>query len=344
MRLRLRVPFIALLAVSTLAVVPAVAQETTDKSIVTTEVTFTVKNTNRSKLPCPTDGQTYRLNGTLVMPAAKPTGVTVWLHNGIGNKNTFLVPIRNYHFGNEMAKLGHATVALNMLGNGDSDKPADGNMVCPGSDADVVYQAMEQLRTGNYEGSPHPSFEKVAVGGFSLGAWIAELIGVSFPHVDGIIPIGGSFGVLHPDAAVMVANSAMRDCHTVPYYIKIFTPQQRTHWAFYAPNSDADVIKWMEENAYTAEPCGVWEHLPASTAAVDALGPATNPDLKVLVVLGDKDLILPPPNGHLQVARFSNSHDVSLMTMPNTGHAVLLERNAPIFRDQLHDWMAQRGL
>jgi pimeloyl-ACP methyl ester carboxylesterase len=344
MRLRLRLPLIALLAVSTIAVVPAVAQEPADPSIVTTEVTFTVRNTNHSKLACPSDGQTYKLNGTLVTPAATPKGVTVWLHNGIGNKNTFLVPIRNYHFANEMAKLGHASVALNMLGDGESDKPADGKMVCPGSDADVVYQAMEQLRTGAYEGTPHPAFEKVAVGGFSLGAWIAELIGVSFPNVDGIIPIGGSFGVLHPEAVVEVGNSAMRDCNTEPYYIKIFRPERRTHWAFYAPNADRDVIEYMEDHAYDAEPCGVWQHLPGSTFAVDVLGPAANPDLKVLVVLGDKDLILPPPNGHLQTARFINAHDVSLMTMPNTGHAVLLERNAPVFRSQLHDWLAQRGL
>jgi pimeloyl-ACP methyl ester carboxylesterase len=343
MRLRLRVPLIALVAVTALAVVPAVAEETSAPSIVSTEVAFTVQNTNHSKLECPSDGKTYTIRGTLTTPTPTPGGITVWLHNGIGNRNTFLVPIRNYHFANEMAKLGHATLALDMLGDGKSDQP-DGNMVCPGSDADVVYQAMEQLRSGTYQGDSHPGFSKVAVGGFSLGAWIAELIGVSFPNVDGIIPIGGSFGVLHPEAGMEVADSIARDCGKAPFYVKIFRPERRTHWAFYAPNSDRDVIEFMEQHAYDGEPCGVWQHLPASTAVVDAWGPKANPDLKVLVVLGDKDLILPPPNGHLQAGRFINSHDVSLLTMPGTGHCVLLERNAPMFRSQLHDWSVQRGL
>jgi pimeloyl-ACP methyl ester carboxylesterase len=88
----------------------------------------------------------------------------------------------------------------------------------------------------------------------------------------------------------------------------------------------------------------MWETLPPDTFWVDVLGPAASPELKVLVVIGEKDLILPPPNGHLQAARFINSTDVSLLTVPEAGHAVFLERSAPVFRDQLHDWLAQRGL
>jgi pimeloyl-ACP methyl ester carboxylesterase len=325
-------------------VLPAAADNTADPSITTTKVTFTVQNVNRSKLACPSDGQTYKLQGTLVAPAATPSSVSVWVHNAIGNSKTFLVPIRNYHFANEMAKLGHAVLAIDQLGTGDSDKPADGHLVCLGSQADVIHQAMNHLRTGAYEGDRHPAFEKVSVGGFSLGAWVAELIGVSFPDVDAIIPIGGAFGVAHPEAGVMVANSIARDCNGSPNYLKIFTPEQRTRWAFYQPNSERDVTDWFATNAYGSEACGMWESLPASTALVDALGPATNPDLKVLVVIGEKDLILPPPNGHLQAGRFINTTDVSLLTVPEAGHGAFLERSAPTVRDQLHDWFTARGL
>lgn len=312
-------------------------------AVKSTEVEFTVKNVNESKLPCPGDGKTYRVVGTLVTPAKVPDAVTLWIHNSIGNRNTFLVPIRDYNFAEEMAKLGHASLAIDQLGYGKSDRPENGHLVCPGSEATVMYQVMEHLRNGTYTGGQHPTFKKVAVGGFSIGAWQAELIGVSFPNVDAIIPIGGMSGVVHPEAAADVAQSIARDC-TKGSYLKVFTPEGRTHWALYGPNTDKDVQDWWAKNGYGDEPCGIWEHIAASTAVVDAEGPKVRPDLKVLVVLGEKDLILPPPNGHLQAARFTSATDVSLLTMPDSGHAVMLERTADVFRQQLHLWMAHRGL
>jgi pimeloyl-ACP methyl ester carboxylesterase len=342
MRIRIKALAVALAALSTLAVVPAGA-DPTDASIQTTEVSFTVQNLNRSKLACPADGGTYTVRGTLVTPAEIPDAITLWIHNSIGNRNTFLVPIRDYHFANEMARLGHASLAIDQLGYGKSDRPADGHQVCPGSQADVMYQVMEHLRSGNYEGDFNPAFERVAVGGFSIGAWQAELIGVSFPNVDGIIPIGGMSGFVHPEAVVDVSNSISRDC-SKGSYLHIFPAERRTHWALYGPNTEADVADWWATNGYGDEPCGIWEYIAASTAVVDATGPAARPDLKVLVVIGEKDLILPPPNGHFQVARFSGSTDVSLLTMPDSGHAVMLEKTAPMFRQQLHQWMAHRGL
>jgi pimeloyl-ACP methyl ester carboxylesterase len=312
-------------------------------SIITTSVSFTVQNVNHSKLACPSDGGTYHVVGTLVTPAEVPKSVTLWMHNAIGDRNTFMVPIRNYHFANEMAKLGHAGLYIDQLGYGKSDKPSNGHLVCPGSEATAMYQVMEHLRSGDYQGDSHPAFEKVAVGGFSIGAWQAELIGVSFPHVDGIIPIGGMSAFVSSEAPPDVVDSMSRECSTGSYF-HFATAEKRNYWAIYEPNVDKDVEDWWTKNSYGADPCGIWEWIMASTATVDAVGPTANPDLKVLVVLGDKDRILPPPNGHLQVARFFNSHDVSLLTMPNTGHAVMLERNAPMFRQQLHLWMVQRGL
>ncbi len=350
MQLRLLAAGAALTALFSVAGMPAgvssvgaSSKSPTDAGVKTTEVEFTVKNVNRSKLQCPSDGGTYKVVGTLVTPAKLPDSITLWIHNSIGNRNTFLVPIRDYNFAKEMAKLGHASLAIDQLGYGKSDRPPNGHLVCPGSEADVMYQVMEHLRTGDYGGERHPSFSKVAVGGFSIGAWQAELIGVSFPNVDAIIPIGGMSAVVHPEAGQEVGTSVARDCGRQSY-LKIFPAERRTHWALHGPNTEDDVAEWWAQNGYGEEPCGIWEHIAASTAVVDAAGPTARPDLPVLVVIGEKDLILPPPNGHLQVARFTNTTDVSLLTMPDSGHAVMLERTAPMFRQQLHLWMVQRGL
>ncbi len=156
-------------------------------------------------------------------------------------------------------------------------------------------------------------------------------------------PIGGMSAFVHPGAGTDAADGMSRECSTGSYF-HFSSAEKRNYWAIYEPNADKDVEDWWTKNAYGNEPCGIWEYIAASTVTVDAVGPTANPDLKVLVVLGDKDRILPPPNGHFQVARFFNCHDVSLITMPDTGHAVMLERTAPMFRQQLHLWLVQRGL
>ena len=60
---------------------------------------------------------------------------------------------------------------------------------------------------------------------------------------------------------------------------------------------------------------------PAPTSRPRGAGPTARPDLKVLVVIGEKDLILPPPNGHFQVARFAGPNLI-------IGNTILLKHAA----------------
>ena len=63
----------------------------------------------------------------------------------------------------------------------------------------------------------------------------------------------------------------------------------------------------------------------------------------VLLVLGANDALFPPPAGTEQQAQFLGSSDVSLIQLPNTGHALTLERSAPTFTADISRWLAARG-
>ena len=206
MRFKLQALTIALAAVSTLVVVPAEA-EPTEPSIRTTEVSFTVQNVNRSKLACPSDGATYRVVGNAGHSGGGPRrhhAVDPQFHREpqhlpgpdprlpLRQRDGQARPRQPRHRPARLRQerpAGRRPPGLPRIGGG-RDVPGDG--------------APAQLET--YEGDAHPAFEKVAVGGFSIGAWQAELIGVSFPNVDGIIPIGGMSGFVHPEAAVDVSQ------------------------------------------------------------------------------------------------------------------------------------------
>jgi hypothetical protein len=49
-----------------------------------------------------------------------------------------------------------------------------------------------------------------------------------------------------------------------------------------------------------------------------------------------------PPVGTEQEAQFLGSNDVSLIQLPNPGHALTLERSAPKFTADVSRWLAAR--
>jgi pimeloyl-ACP methyl ester carboxylesterase len=63
----------------------------------------------------------------------------------------------------------------------------------------------------------------------------------------------------------------------------------------------------------------------------------------VLLLYGSNDALFPPPAGTLQQLHFVSSHDASLIQLADTGHAVTLERSAPLLVADLSSWLAARG-
>nr|WSZ97075.1 hypothetical protein OH820_16700 [Streptomyces sp. NBC_00857] len=131
----------------------ATAARLAAENIVDVPVTFTVRNTNRSKTGCRTDGATHRVRGHLTAPASVLSGekraITLYQHGIAAGEWYWRLDVPGYHYAEELAKRGHASLTLDRLGYGSSDRP-DGLGTCIGAEADIAHQIVGQLRKGSY--------------------------------------------------------------------------------------------------------------------------------------------------------------------------------------------------
>jgi dienelactone hydrolase len=93
----------------------------------------------------------------------------------------------------QLARRGHVSVVIDMLGYGTSGDPP-GDMVCDGGLADIAHQIVSQLRSGCYRlGKGRGiAFRRVALFGFSSGGTVAEVEAYSFRDIDALALLGWS--------------------------------------------------------------------------------------------------------------------------------------------------------
>jgi pimeloyl-ACP methyl ester carboxylesterase len=311
----------------------------------TIHVAFDVVNTNTSLLPCVPDGLPYTVRGDLVLPSSgAPDGVTLYLHGASGNAWRYGEVADVYDMPAQLADRGHASLVIDMLGYGRSDKP-DGNSICTGSLADIAHQIVGQLRKGAYlaeEGSPL-AFEAVVIGGHSSGGWIAELETYSYHDVDGLVMLGSADQVTRPAAAwqlarpgVHIATTCARGGEVRPNYT--FTWPSRQAMAedmFY--NVDPAIPSAFKPRM-EPDPCG--ERPTAVAGVVLDQGFIATIDIPVVVVIGDHDFALKPGGtAKIQCARYLQSPGCVAVILPKTGHMMHLERTAPLLHDALDQWL-----
>ncbi|MFL5909791.1 MAG: alpha/beta fold hydrolase [Gaiellaceae bacterium] len=320
-------------------------------SVETRPAVFTVQNLNRSQVQCSTDGRTYRVRGLLVGPAGslRTNGgpVTLYLHGlGFGRFFWDFQAVPGYNFAAAMAQRGHVSAIVDRLGYGASDHP-DGTQSCIGGQADVAHQVVQGLRTGTYSAGPGPAvkFGKVALVGHSAGGAIAQVETYSFRDV-------AALGVLswadqgQSQLAGTTFAAATQTC--------LNGGQPSGGAPGYAPfgATDADFQAAMFHDADPAvvsaatsmrnpDPCGDDESLGQTSAVDHAMLPTIAKP--VLLGFGENDALFPPPAGSEQRAQFAGSGDVSLIQLPDTGHAVTLERSAPALVADLAGWLSARG-
>jgi hypothetical protein len=161
-------------------------------------VSFDVVNMNRSAVPCPADGSSHIVRGHLVGPrwdligpADRERVITVLLTGFDEGEWTWrFTEVPGYDHPLEMAKLGHVSLSLDMLGFGASGHP-NGHLVCWGSQADVLHQIIEQLRSGSYRVHDDtlgpPSFSTVLVSARDTGPYPAIINAYTWPgDIDGL--------------------------------------------------------------------------------------------------------------------------------------------------------------
>jgi pimeloyl-ACP methyl ester carboxylesterase len=346
------------------AVAPTVAEaKGRHKSgFVSTQVTFQVQNTNRSKLACGADGAAYKIRGYLTGPQAKvgrasrkrKPAATLYLHGlGFGEwfwhvKSPFVAPAvlpgrLDYAIG--QATEGHVSVTIDRLGYDASDHP-EGFKVCLGSQADIAHQIVQQLRAGTYTvtGRKPVHFRKVALAGHSIGAQIAMIEAYSFKDVDALLIASFSFQNL-PRAQVALGPS--RDACLAGG--EPADPGGLSGYAYFGQPTEADYIAVMFRSApppamlalRNRDPCGdIASIIPALIQQQSQLGSVKAP---VLVICGTKDVLFGPLGCHSQADRFTASRHVETQLVRNAPHAITLDKGAPIFRRKVSRWLKKRG-
>jgi pimeloyl-ACP methyl ester carboxylesterase len=324
--------------------------------VVKRPIAFQVENVNRSILSCPSDGATYEVRGHLVGPvsvigpdaSAGRRAVTLYVHGlSFGELFWSFNAVPRYDYAAAMARAGHASVVIDRLGYGSSGHP-EGNQTCLGADADVIHQIVGKLRTGEYvaDGGASPRFDRVALGGHSIGALIANLEAFSFHDVDGLVAISHTPQVTQLTFQQFYNSRIVCDAGGEPA-----TPGGPGGYAYFA-QTDADfeagVFYSAEPGVRAAatplrarDPCGDGGSI--IDALVQELKALPGVKVPVLLVCGREDAAIPSFACPYLKKRYVGSGDVSLVFVPKAGHALTLERTAPTFRRRVATWLSAHG-
>jgi pimeloyl-ACP methyl ester carboxylesterase len=350
-------PLALFLALALACLALASASSARKPKIASKAVTFTVQNTNRSKLGCGSDGATYAVKGHLVGPASKlarssrrsKRAVTLYVHGlGFGEWFWNFAPVPGYNFATAEAKAGHVSVVIDRLGYDASAHP-EGFSVCLGSQADVAHQIVGQLRSGGYtvDGGTAVRFKKVALAGHSAGGEIANVEAYSFKDVDALVVMSFSYSNL-PRA--QIAFGPTRDkclAHGEPA-----EPGLPSGYAYFGTGTPEDFEAVMFHSATQAvrdaaaplrnrDPCG--DDNAIIPALLQQQANVKKIKVPVLVICGTRDALYSALGCRGQAERYTRARKVSVALVRGAGHALTLERQAPTFRRKLGRWLKRRG-
>jgi pimeloyl-ACP methyl ester carboxylesterase len=321
--------------------------------IVDLPVSFQVKNTDTSGVLCPSDGASYTVRGHISGPRSglsdsSSGAISVYL-TGLetGEWNWRFTAVPGYDWPNQMAKVGQVSLTIDMLGYGASGHPL-GAFDCYGSQADVVHQIIGQLRNGTYQsgGGAAVKFARVVLVGHDVGGAIAQIEAYSYKDINGLVVATWADQGQTPliierflrASAVCTAGGENSQPGGPGGYFFMERPPEYQPDLFY--NADPAVIaaylQMREPN-----PCG---YVSSTQLALDTdiarLGEIHVP---VLLTIGAEDKIWTQDGWAQQKGRFTGSTDVTAVSLPNTGHYLMLERTAPEFRKLLSNWLTKRG-
>lgn len=348
------------LFVQALAWIPAPPASTgqTSEDIVRVPVSFAVINQNTSDMQvrCPSEGRPYTVRGHIVGPrlaleGPQPRAITHYLHGfDTGWHHPF--PIEGYDWGIEMARLGHVSLMIDMLGYDTSDHPPGGQM-CLGSQADVSHQIIQQLRSGDYSlagGSDNGiPFSQVLLGGHDVAGGMVELEAHSFQDIDGLIVMNWSDQgvdlvylsefIVKSNATCIQGGEHYETGEPGGGYVFFGPPDERYQEELFvdADPSVLDAVVALRNR----NPCGyLGSIIPTMETNTLRNREITVP---VLLLYTDGDPVVPEQSGVLQEELFAGSSDVTRETQLGSGHFPWFERSAAEYRGRVSHWLCSRG-
>ena len=310
-------------------------------------VSFQVRNTDTTASPkCTPDGGTYTVRGHLTAPAkGTRSGVTVYLHGlGLGEWLWNFRPVRSASFVRGMARAGHASVSIDRLGYGASDRPANGRTLCIGAHADITHQIVGQLKAGTYavQGGKPRKFRRVGLAGHSAAGQISITEAYTYRDLRALVIVGFSYSNLPRGNDEFGFQRIACDKGGDPV-------AGVTNYGFFG-RTDAGFRSTMFHSAPRAvreaavklhypDPCG--DNYSLIDTIQRQAANASKVTVPVLVACGRNDVLYAPFGCEAQAERFRKGR---ALILPNTGHGLPLERGAKTFRTRLSRFLGRYGL
>lgn len=350
MRLRTAAALTALTVAVTLpslgSATPATAAT---QKVASVPVSFEVVNKNRTALPCQEDGKKYTVVGHVTGPAAALRKSTIraaalYLHgDGVDERLWRYTKKADHNYAEEMAEAGFVSVTVTRLGYEGSGKP-NGKDMCFGSEADVAHQIIQHLRAGTYSAKGSglgatgkaPKMQDLVLVGHSASGFVAMAEAYTFGDIGGLVVVGsGQFVTPHVGTTVFDQQSR---CFSSPDGYSFLTlSQDQAKKDFFTEGADESVAEDISATR-PKDACGPLMYALGSFV-VDPVK-VRSISIPVLCIAGDKDAFFPRPDD--QAKLFAGSSDVKSVVVPNTGHAITLEKSAPDFRKAMASWLAAR--
>ena len=253
----------------------------------------------------------------------------------------------SFSFAQQMAARGFIVIALDHLGIGDSDRPADGYAVTAevvaSANAEATQQVVAKLRAGTLTPALAPLRELTTLGiGHSMGAMMTLLQQFQHRQHAGTALLGfstrGLPEYLPPQVRELAQDSVAvrakmqrlaRTMFVQPYPVIKPSPQSGAIYAGKgADPRGAAAIKQISDALLPV--CAFMSMVPGNV-----LPEARQITVPVFLGLGELDMAGPP---HEIPASFPASRDLTLYVMPGTGHSHFLFPARLDLFDRLATW------
>ncbi|MDT0307363.1 alpha/beta hydrolase [Streptomyces sp. DSM 44917] len=315
--------------------------------IVDLPVSFTVVNQNRTLAACAVDGETYTIRGHLTAPAdvleaaadGEERAITLYEHGIAAGEWYWRLDAEGYHHAEELARRGHASLTIDRLGYDSSDQP-NGNGSCIGGQADMAQQIVDQLREGSYEieGGETYAFDRVFLAGQSNGGQVVQIAAYSFQDVDGLVIMDWTDLGLTPQANARFFTSlqtCLRGGEDGYAYYDLGSEEFATG---NFNDTDPTVLELAVPHQ-NRHPCG--DMVSQLGGVLMDTQRIQDIDVPVLFLYGEEDARV--TGGEEHRALFTGTDDTEILEVPDAGHYMGLERQAPLVHETLADWLDRHG-
>ena len=231
-----------------------------------------------------------------------------------------------YSFVDAANRAGYATLNLDRLGVGESDRPP-ADLTSIQAQADELHQIIESVRSGDLRSY---GFSEIVLVGHSLGSAIAQTEANTYGDVSAVVLTGFRHAV-NPSGAGEFITSIHPAAGQPPGYLTF----DSRDILFDIDNTSPRILAWDASHIGTG-----------TIAELDfgfALDPAQSAGISVpvLEVVGDHDLLFltDPSTFAAESAFYPNSPDFEQLIVSNAGHNVTLERSAQQTFDQILDFV-----